>query len=355
MGSDHALPAPPLRLDHLDRLTDCTGIIQHAYHAVPDPHFGYSIDDQARALIVVLNHTRLAGLPRSPRAAFTYLSYLRHALNPDGTFHNFLSYDRRWRDERGSNDAQGRALWSLAYAARYAREQAVAQAALDLFDHGLRQAQALEAPRAWAFTLVALYHRLQIQPDAALLDLVHDLAERLVTCYEAAATDSWQWFEVSLTYCNGKLPLALLLAQELTGETRYRAIALESLQWLTTVLFDGDGTLRLVGQNGWYHRGSVKARFDEQCVDAQGTVEVALAAYRLTGDPTWRDRALAAFAWFHGRNVHGLPLIDPQTWGCYDGLTAGGVNANMGAESILCYLLAYLDLVDAGLLTLEGI
>ena len=335
-------------------MTDCTGIIQHGYHAVPDPIFGYSIDDQARALMVVLGHARLAGLSHSPRSAYTYLSYLRHAQTPEGAFHNFLSYNRRWLDERGSDDAQGRALWSLAYAARYAREQALAQAALALFDLGIQKGEALGAPRAWAFTLIALYHRLRTQPDRALLALVHTLALRLVTSYQTTSTARWQWFEEILTYCNASLPLALLLAHEITGETRYRAIALESLHWLTTVLFDAEGVLRLVGQDGWYPRDGAKALFDEQCVDAQGAVEATLTAYRLTGDAAWRQRALAAFAWFHGRNVHGLSLIDPQTGGCYDALTTGGVNANMGAESIVCYLLAYLDLVEGGLLTLDG-
>jgi hypothetical protein len=354
MASNHPTPCPPVRLDHLHRMTDSTGIIQHGYHAVPDPTFGYSIDDQARALIVVLQHARLAGLPDTPRAAFTYLSYLRYAAQPDGTFHNFLSYDRRWLDERVSEDAQGRTLWSLAYAARFGREQALTRAAEALFTHGLQRVPLFTAPRGWAFALVALYHRLQIQPDTALVNLVHELAGRLIARFDATADAGWRWFEDTLTYCNGKLPLALLLAHVITGEARYLAVALDSLNWLSSVLFDTHGTLRLVGQNGWYPRGGTKAPFDEQCVDAQGTVEVALAAYRLTGDATWRQRALSAFTWFLGRNVHGLPLIDPQTWGCYDGITPTGLNLNMGAESIVCYLLAYLDLVEAGLLTLDG-
>jgi hypothetical protein len=310
MASNQPIPYPPVRLDHLHRMTDSTGIIQHGYHAVPDPTFGYSIDDQARALIVILGHARLAGLAQTPRAAFTYLSYLRYAAQPDGTFHNFLSYDRRWLDEYGSDDAQGRALWSLAYTARFGGEQGLARAAAALFQHGLRQVHALTSPRAWAFALVALYHRLHVQPDGELMTLVHTLAGRIVTCFDGTADAQWRWFEDRLTYCNGKLPLALLLAYEISGEARYRAVALDSLGWLTSVLFDAHETLKLVGQNGWYQRGGVKAPFDEQCVDAQGTVEVMLTAYRLTGDAAWRHRALSAFAWFLGRNVHGLALID---------------------------------------------
>ncbi len=120
------------------------------------------------------------------------------------------------------------------------------------------------------------------------------------------------------------------------------------------VLFSENGDLQIVGQDGWYPRGGKRADFDQQCVDAQGTVEASLIALRLTGDSVWRRRALAAFDWFQGRNVHSLTLVDPVTGGCYDGLTRTGLNLNMGAESIVCYLLAYLDLVEAGILTMNG-
>jgi hypothetical protein len=349
------IPAyPALHLDHLERMTDCTGITQHALHALPDPTHGYSVDDQARALIVALAHANLSGRQRAPRAAYTYLAYLRLAANPDGSFHNFLSYGRQWLDERGSGDAQGRVLWALGYAMRYGLEDGLIGAAGEIFAAAIRATPALGAPRSWSFALFGLYHRLQTGPDSELLALVHDLAGRLVTCYEATASSDWRWFEPHLTYCNGKMPAALLQAHELTGEARYLEVGLEALTWLMGVLFDQAGELRLVGQNGWYPRGGVKAAFDEQCVDAQGTVEAALIALRVTGHPAWRDHALAAFDWFVGRNVQRASLIDPVTWGCFDGIMPDRLNRNMGAESILCYLLAYLDLVAAGLLTLEG-
>jgi hypothetical protein len=180
------------------------------------------------------------------------------------------------------------------------------------------------------------------------------MAQCLLVHLEAATTPEWRWFEPYLTYCNAKLPAALLLAFELTGESRYRDGGLEALEWLMTIIFNDQGQLRLVGQNGWYPRGGRKAPFDEQCVDAQGAVEAALIAYRITHAAVWRDRALTAFAWFIGANVHNASLIDSAGWGCADGITATGLNYNMGAESIVCYLLAYLDLVDAGLIDLDG-
>jgi hypothetical protein len=345
---------PALRLDHLERLTDGTGIMQHALYSVPDPLHGYSVDDQARALIAVLAHARLAGAAQPPPRAYTYLAYLRYAAMSEGRFHNFLSYDRQWLDDGGGEDARGRALWALGYAARHGLDQGLRDAAATLLVDGLVAMRSLRAPRAWAFTIFGLYHYLKYRPEPALQSLLCDLANRLATCYERTAAPDWPWFEDRLTYCNAKLPAALLLANEVTGEARFREVGLAASSWLMEVLFDDSGVLHLIGQDGWYPRGGTRAAYDEQCVDAQGTVELALIAGRISGDHSWQERALAAFAWFHGRNAPGLALIDPATWGCYDGLRSNGVNRNMGAESIICYLLAYLDLVGAGLLTLNG-
>lgn len=355
-GGDSALQGsfPALRLDHLERLTDSAGIVQHAFFSVPDLTHGYSIDDQARALIIAIAHTRLRSERLPPQVIYTYLSFLRFAANADGSFHNFLSCNRAWLDERGSDDSQGRALWALGYAARYGPEPGISNAAEALFVASLPAAQKLGSPRTWAFTLFGLHHFLQWRADPSQVLVVRALADRLTHRYAVEASSSWRWFEPTVTYCNGKLPAALLLAYELTGEARYLEVGLSTLSWLLDQLFDSAGRLRVVGQNGWFPRGGAKAAFDEQCVDAQGTIEAALIASRITGQAEWRELALAAFSWFHGRNVHGLPLVDTATGGCYDALTPEGRNQNMGAESIICYLLAYLDLVDSRILTLDG-
>lgn len=346
-------PYSPFRLDHLRRMTDDTGMIQHALHGVPDPCHGYSVDDQARALMVTVAHAHHARQPLA-REAYTYLSYLRYAATEDGGFHNFLAYDRRWLDTRGSDDAHGRVLWALAHAARFAPDEGLAAAAMFLFAQARPGIARLSFPRSWAFALFALYHYWQSAHDPTVLDQARSLADRLLALYTAESSPGWQWFEPSVRYCNGSLPASLILASEITGVQRYRDVGLEVITWLFGVLFNAGGDLRLIGQNGWYPRGGVKARFDEQCVDAQGTVEAALIALRVTGAPHWRTYALAAFEWFHGRNSIGEPLLDHTIWGCYDGITPQGLNRNMGAESIVCYLLAFLDLVESGLLGLEG-
>ena len=282
------------------------------------------------------------------------MSYLRLASTPERSFRNFLSYSRQWLEERGSEDAHGRALWALGYAVRYGFERGLTGAAGELFDAGMAGIELLRATRSRAFALFGLYHRLHAAPDATLLAVVSRWADALVALYDATTTPDWPWFEAVLTYDNAKLPAALLLAHELTGEVRYREVGLAALTWLATVVFNEEGDLRLVGQDGWYPRGGRKAAFDEQCVDAQGMVEASLIALRVSGDPVWRAHALAAFDWFVGRNVHGIALLDSATWGCFDGITVERLNRNMGAESIVSYLLAYLDLVAAGVLTLDG-
>ena len=351
----HQLPTfSPLRLDYLELLTDDTGITQHAVHGVPDRRHGYSIDDQARALIAVLTHARLVGATRAPNAAYLYLAYLRHAATDTGWFHNFLSYARTWVDERGSDDCYGRAMWALGYTQRFGMDRALVGAAADLFNAQVGQLEALRFPRSQAFAMFGLYHRLTCEPSSRLLAILETLADRLAERFESTEDPGWRWFEDGLTYCNAKLPAALLLAFELTGNSRYRSIGLNALGWLRDVVFNADGELRLVGQNGWYRRGGVKAAFDEQCVDAQGMVEAALIADGVTRDERWRADALAALAWFAGCNVLKTPLVDPVTWGCCDGITPHGINPNMGAESVVCYVLAYLSLVEVGALTLGG-
>jgi hypothetical protein len=193
---------PPLRLDHLERLTDSVGILQHATHSVPDPRHGYSIDDQARALIATLQHANLAGNRHAPKSAYIYMSYLRFAATFDGGFHNFLSFSRTWIDEKGSEDAHGRAMWALGYATRFGIDGGLAAAAAQLFDDGTTLLEQLSWSRAWAFSLFGLYHRLKAEPSGKLLRIAGTLADRLVEQFDRTAATGWQWFDDELTYCN---------------------------------------------------------------------------------------------------------------------------------------------------------
>lgn len=335
---------PELKLDHLVRMTDCTGIIQHAVYSLPARPSGYTTDDNARALIVALKLHECTRDERTLLLAERYLGFLNYAQTPEGKYRNFVDYARNFLEEEGSEDAFGRATWACGYLLASHPNWRLAANARRLLEASLPWVPELRAPRAQAYALMGLYHALEADPgDGRMHALVGRLADSLLARYRRTAGPGWYWFEDIMTYSNGILPQALFLGYAATGRKAYLAVAVECLGFLTDVLFE-DGTLRLVGNRGWYPRGGAKAPFDEQPVDAAAMVLVYLTAYRVTGRKDYYHLAEAAFAWFLGRNVHGQALYDPETGGCYDGLTPEGVNLNQGAESLIVYLLAYLTM-----------
>lgn len=355
-------------MDYLFRLTDRTGIIQFATGSIPDPRSGYCTDDCARALIAALTatsllrtdpplgeHTGINTAEALTNLAVTQLSFLRYALMPNGFFHNFLDFDRRWEDEQGADDAQGRALWALGFASEYAHrngDEGMVYAASQMFDSALPAARAVRSPRAQALVIQGAAHRLTVaerlkdtRHASTMRDLIRSHADNLASLYRHVAGPGWFWFEEIISYDNARLPLALLIASTTLDQHSYRQIANESLSFLLEQLFPGGTMLESIGQNGWYPRHGPRAQFDQQGLEACGTVEVCLEAARLSSGSQrvgYRDLARHALAWYHGRNVLGLSLIDPTSGGCHDGLSQQGVNDNMGAESLLSYLLAEL-------------
>lgn len=340
-------PLPELKLDHLLRLTDCTGIIQHACYALPDRSTGYTTDDNARALIVALKLYEESRDPVALRLAERYLGFLAYAQNPAGKFRNFVDYTRRFLEAEGSEDAFGRAVWACGYTLASRPGSGLAHNARRLLDAAFRWVPRLRAPRARSYCLMGLYHLLEAQPDHQRAhNLIRRLADGLVDQYRQTAGQGWQWFEDVLTYSNAVLPLSLCLAYEIAGKKAYLAAAVESLAFLSDVVLEGE-CLRLVGNRGWLVRGGEKAAFDEQPVDAGLMVLAGLVAHRVTGKKEHDDMAQMAFAWFLGRNRTGMALYDAETGGCCDGLTPEGVNRNQGAESTLAYFLAHLAILEA--------
>jgi len=337
---------PLLRLDHMKRLTDDTGILQHAFYTTPDPQHGYTTDDNARALLVALQYSQVAETEAATEEALElacrYLAFLRYAQRPDGHFHNFLAYDRTWLDEAGSEDSQGRAIWSLGYTIANASLPGIRQSAATLIERSLPWLSELRSPRAQAFSLLGLGWAFQAgyQRDR-LLALSRLLADRLVAAWEATADEEWPWFEDIIAYSNPKLCEGLFHAYLVCHEERYLGIALKGLRFLLQVCSDGN-MLDLVGQNGWYRRGRMRAVFDQQPVDAQAIVQACVAAYQITADEYYLVAAYNGFAWFLGNNRLGQPLYDPKSCGCFDGIHPDRVNSNQGAESTLAYLLARL-------------
>lgn len=251
-----------------------------------------------------------------------------------------MPFDRQWREELGSPDSNGRALWALGYGVRHAPEAGLREAARFLLERAVPQAERLTSPRAVAFALLGLAEA------RVALDLAERFAHQLAVLFDQHASGDWQWFEPYLTYSNATLPQAMLIAGELLGSVPYTTIARRSLDFLIGVLFQRD-MLDLIGQKGWYRRDSECARFDQQPIDAACAVEALLVAERVLGEPRYGELARRALEWFYGRNRGRAALYDPETGGCHDGLTAEGVNRNQGAESTLAHLMARLLIEEA--------
>ena len=338
----HAVPE--LTLDHLRVLTDDVGILQHACYTVPDRNFGYCTDDNARALMFALQSHHVTRSPEMLKLAGVYLSFLQHAYNPKtGRFRNFMAYDRRWVEDVGSEDSHARALWGLGYAVTLAPNEGTRATALDLFEQALRDVVDFDSPRAWAFTLVGVHAYLRrYSGDSDARRIRESLALQLFEMYCENSTDDWVWPEDTVTYANGKLPHALILAGQWMQRGDLTEMGLRSLNWLLENQTTPGGTISPVGNNGWFERGGTKARFDQQPIEAHALLEACLEAYNVTREDCWVVAARRCFNWFLGKNDLGKPLYDYETGGCRDGLEREGVNENEGAESTLAWLLSLL-------------
>ncbi|MGB8644797.1 MAG: glycosyltransferase family 4 protein [Anaerolineae bacterium] len=349
---------PPLKLDHLHTMSDKTGILQHALFTVPNYREGYTTDDNARALIV---SSRLEELGRgeAPELASRYLAFVWYAFNSETKrFRNFMSYQRDWLEESGSDDSHGRALWALGTVLGRSNTPALPSMAGRLFEQALPAILDMTSPRAWAFALIGIHEYLQrFAGDRMASQVRAELAGRLLALYTSNRSDAWRWYETSLSYCNAVLPHAMLLCGQSTPGSAMTAVGLESLSWLTDLQrADTDGGHFVpIGSNGFYKQGGERSRFDQQPVEAQATVSACLEAYAITGDRRWRKEARGAFEWFLGRNDLNLPVYDPTTGGCRDGLHPDRPNENQGAESTLAFLQALLELrlTENAVLSLE--
>jgi glycosyltransferase involved in cell wall biosynthesis len=340
---------PPLSLDHIERLSDGTGIIQHALFTVPNFQEGYSADDNARGFILCNLLGELAGRARAERLdrlATSYLAYLSAAYNPvTGRFRNFMSHSRNWLEDSGSEDSQARVLWALGLGAGHSRNEGHRKLCVRLFECALPAAQAFGSPRAWAFALLGIHEFLLRFPDNAAARLSRDsLTERLVRMWKDHATENWPWFESRATYENARLSQALILSGRSMPRPEAFEIGLASLRWLASIQKTQAGYFRPIGSNGFYEKGGARADFDQQPVEAQAMVSACLEAFRATRDAAWPREAKRAFEWFLGRNDLGLALYDSGSGGCADGLHPDRVNENQGAESTLAFQLSLAEM-----------
>jgi glycosyltransferase involved in cell wall biosynthesis len=339
---------PELDLGHLECLTDDTGILQHASFVVPRYGEGYCLDDNARALMLLVLLEEAGNLERREARALAsrYLAFVSHAFHPaSGRFRNFLNYERTWGESHGSEDSHGRAVWALGTVIGRATDPGRRSLSSDLFHSALPALTHLSSPRAWAYALLGIDEYLRVfQGDTSVQGVRGLLTSRLVDLYGRSSGEGWPWFEDHLTYGNARLPQALIVSGRAMGREEVVEIGLRSLEWLGDLQRTPEGYFAPIGSNGFYRRGGVPARWDQQPVEACGMVSACLDAQRVTGGTRWARYAGAAFSWFLGQNDLHLSLYDVSTGGCRDGLHADRVNENQGAESTISFLLALHDM-----------
>jgi glycosyltransferase involved in cell wall biosynthesis len=338
---------PPLRLDHLRHLTDETGILQHATFTIPNYREGYTTDDNARALMVSVLLEEL-GNKEAVDLATRYLAFTWYAFNMETRrFRNFMDYQRNWLEESGSDDSHGRALWALGMMLGRSNTPALHNMAGRVFQQSLLAILETTSPRAWAFALLGIHEYLgRFAGDRRVTQVQEELAGRLLGLYKANQMDGWNWFEDKLTYCNAALSHAMLLCGESIPNAEMKEAGLASLEWLAALQHSDTVGNHFVpiGSNGFYHHGGERARFDQQPVEVHAMISACLAAYQSTGKNYWNIEARRAFEWFLGRNDLHLPVYDPTTGGCRDGLHPDRPNENQGAESTLAFLQSLLEL-----------
>ncbi len=338
---------PELKLTHLSRLTDSTGIFQHAIFTVPNFSEGYCTDDNARAFILAVLLDEMEEEPERMRTLATiYAAFLHHAFDPKTKrFHNHMSFDRHWLDERGSEDCHGRALWALGLGVGRSPYRSFQILAGQIFEQALPTVAEFTSPRAWAFSLLGIHEYLHRLSGDRLATQIRDaLTARLMELYDKVAQKDWPWFEEVLSYDNAKLPHALILNGRVTGQKPVLERGLQTLRWLVEVQISETGDFRPIGSNGFYPRGGIRATFDQQPVEAHAMVSACLEAHHATGDAWWLEQAQRAFDWFLGWNDLGFELYSSNTGGCRDALHVDRVNQNQGAESTLAFLLSLAEL-----------
>lgn len=340
---------PDINPDHILRMTDQTGIVEHAVFVVPNYPEGYTTDDNARALIVAILLEESGALARmgSIDLASRYLAFLWFALDPNTRrFRNCLSYERQWQEAEGSEDSHGRALWGLGTVLGRSRNAGWRGAAGRMFELAIPAAVEFKSPRACAFALLGLEEYLEsFRGDRAALRASDALANRLLNAYRANQSEDWKWFESGLAYSNGRLPQALIRAGMRAANDEMVSAGLDALDWLMTIQrCELRGHFVPIGSQGFYSKNAEKARFDQQPVEACAAVSACLQAYRATGKGRWRKEAWSAFNWFLGDNDLQIALYDSATGGCRDGLHPDRANENQGAESTLSFLMALLEM-----------
>lgn len=338
---------PELNLNHLYALTDDTGILQHARYNIPDRRHGYCLDDNARALLLtVLLKKKLGEDEKVNRLFSTYLSFIDHAYNPEiKKFRNFMSFDRKWLEEAGSQDSQGRTAWALGTLFAHTYNSNTLGHLENLYNHCLEIIPDLHHPRAISYSILGLYQYLNKRTEVKnnSYELLKIQSQKLYDMFEPHLDNSeWPWYDEKVTYGNCRIPEALLYAGKILNDKKLTDAGIQLLDWLILKQFSNN-YFSPIGNNGWLSKKNYP-QFDQQPIEAYCMIDACLAATSVANDKKYEKYARKAFDWFLGNNAHGLSLYDFSTGGCRDGLHIEGLNKNQGAESTLSWLSSLLQI-----------
>jgi len=333
---------PKIKFTHIRNLTDTFGIFQFSKYTVPDKSSGYTLDDNARALLACAMHYDIYRGPSRLRLIRTYLGFIKYVQQSDGRLYNYVDYSKKINMEKWSRDAHGRALWALGYTMSVKSiPKNVRDEAERIFAAALPAVKHITFPRTLAFTILGLYFYNKEKPSNENIAKIRELADKLVSTYENNFSEKWQWFEERLTYSNSKLPEALFYAHLATNDEKYLKVAKASLDFLISVTFE-NGMFGPVGNRGWFLKNGQKAYYDQQPIDTASMVQTLIEAYKITKNKDYMKKAVSAFQWFLGKNSLNQVIYDETTGGCHDGIGESSINLNQGAESSIEYLLARL-------------
>lgn len=343
-GSMLEIPEPAL--DHLINMTDDTGLVQHAKYTLADRNHGYCTDDNARAVVAMVKYYQQYHSPEVLRLLNIYLAFLCHAQRHDGTFHNFMHYDRRWMNPEPHHDGLGRGLWALGSVIKHPPLIQMIPIVKSMFDLSISHINTL-SPRGKAYAILGMREYLKQFPGASEIKrCLCQAAESLAQLYRNTQTSDWQWYESTLIYDNAVLSHGLFEAYLSTGFEEYLDIATKTCDFLLEHTFTGNH-FSFIGCNGWYPKGGQKAQFDQQPLEAMSTVMMLAGAYEATDNPNYLLLQKKVFDWFMGDNDLSIPLYDFRTKGCADGLMKNGINMNQGAESLLSFLISLLYVIES--------
>lgn len=340
---DQRMELPEFNLKHIINLTDSIGIFQHAKFSIPRYSEGYCLDDNARALLFTVQLDDLGIADENVfRLANIYSAFIDYSYNPkQKRFRNFMNFERKWIEEVGSDDSQGRAVWALGTVVGKSSRKNLQIWATQLFNEAIQIIPDLTSPRAWAFGLLGINEYLhKMSGDRLVLSIRDLLVDKLMKLYSNVADADWKWFENYLTYDNAKISQALIVSGYDMRNSEVLSLGIETLKWLINQQLTEKGNFSPIGSEGWFTRGGEKARYDQQPVSTCDAVLACAEAYRITGDEDWYELSRLIFEWFFGKNDLGLPLYDATTGGCYDALQVDRVNLNQGAESTLSFFIA---------------